>query len=342
LNTSTPILVTGGTGFLGSYLLRLLAKTGYTNIRALKRPNSPMALVQTVEDQVQWIQADLLDVVDLYEAMEGVEQVYHCAGFISYDSRDASKLQEINVQGTANVVNAALHHSVKKLLHVSSIAALGRSKKKQQIDESAQWERSKFNSNYGISKHQAEMEVWRGTQEGLPVAIVNPSVILGSGFWDSGTGKFFQNAWNEFPFYSTGCTGFVDVRDVARMMVRLMESDIVNQRFIANADNWTYERLFTAISEAVGKKPPSIKVNKFIQEVAWRVSWLQARLTGKRPMITKETARHSGNCYQYDQTKSVQELDFQYTPIEQTIAETAAQFKAAAEEDFAPKVLPLD
>ncbi len=342
MNTNTSILVTGGTGFLGSYLLRLLAQKGYTDIRAFKRSNSPMALVQPIENQVQWMEVDMLDVVDLYEAMAGVEQAYHCAGFISYDRRDAAKLQEINVQGTANVVNAALHNGVKKIVHVSSIAALGRSKKKQKIDEAALWERSKFNSNYGISKHQAEMEVWRGTQEGLPAAIVNPSVILGSGFWDSGTGKFFKNAWNEFPFYSTGCTGFVDVRDVARLMVLLMESEIENQRFIVNADNWTYERLFKAISEAIGKKPPSIKVNKFIQEIAWRVSWVQARLTGKRPMITKETARHSGNCYEYDNAKSIQQLDFQYTPIEQTLAATATQFKAAAEEDFAPKVLPLD
>jgi len=342
LNTTTPILVTGGTGFLGSYLLRLLVKKGYTNIRALKRSTSSMALVKEVEAQVQWVEVDVLDVVDIYETMQGMEQVYHCAGFISYDSRDAKKLQTINVQGTANVVNAALDAEVKKLVHVSSIAALGRSKKKQQIDESMQWERSKFNSNYGISKYQAEMEVWRGTQEGLSAAIVNPSVILGSGFWENGTGKFFKNAWNEFPFYSTGCTGFVDVRDVARLMVQLMESGVENQRFIVNGDNWSYQKLFTSISEAVGKKPPSIKVNKFIQETAWRVEWLKARLTGKRPMITKETARHADNCYTYDNSKSVEQFDFEYTPITQTIEETAAQFKAAAAEDFAPKVLPLD
>lgn len=315
---------------------------GHTNIRALKRAESSLALVADIAAQIQWIEEDILDVMGLADAMQDVEQVYHCAGMISYDSRDRAQLMEINVEGTANVVNIALDVGVKKLLHVSSIAALGRTKKQQQLDEESHWERSKFNSNYALSKYKAEMEVWRGMQEGLPAVIVNPSVILGSGFWDSGTGKFFKNAWNEFPFYPTGGTGFVDVRDVARLMIVAMESDIVGERFVVNGENLPYQTVFNKISEAVHKKLPSVKVNFFLQEAAWRMEWLRSRLSGSRAFITRETAQHSNNTYFYDNSKSIRHLNFTYTPIFQTIEETAVQFREAAMHNFSPMVLALN
>ena len=175
------IFVTGGTGFLGSYLLRYLIHKGYTDIRALKRSTSSMALLGDVAHLIEWIDGDILDVVSLQESMQEVQQVYHCAAIVSYESGQADLMHEVNVVGTANVVNLALEMQVEKLVHVSSIAALGRSGKSKLLDESAKWEQSKFNTQYAISKHRAEMEVWRGIAEGLNAAIVNPSVILGSG-----------------------------------------------------------------------------------------------------------------------------------------------------------------
>lgn len=336
------ILITGGTGFLGSYLLHYLVQKGYRNIRALKRPNSPMDLVQGVVDKVEWVEGDILDIPRLEDAIKGVQQIYHCAAIVSYDPKDRQKLMEVNVQGTANVVNIALDFQIEKLVHVSSIAALGRSKKTSHLNENAKWEKSKQNSQYAISKHLAELEVWRGIAEGLSAAIVNPSIVLGSGFWDKGTCKFFMNGWNEFNFYSKGGTGWVDVRDVAKVMIDLMESDIRGERFILNSENIAYQEIMNQISDALDKKQPAIKVNYLIQELAWLKAWLKARLTGSTPFITKETARHSGKRYYYENDKSIEQLNVNYTPISQTISETAAQLKQAAKDDFQPMLLPID
>ncbi len=335
------ILVTGGTGFVGAYLLHYLLQRGYTNIRAIKRANSSMALVKDIEQQIEWIEGDVLDIFSLEEAMEGVEQVYHCAAVVSYDPRDKKKMYEVNVKGTANVINSALHTGIEKLLHISSIAALGRSQKTVYLDETAIWENSQTNSQYATTKYLAEMEVWRGMAEGLTVAIVNPSVILGSGFWNQGTGKFFMNGWKNFNFYSTGGTGFVDVRNVAKACIELMESNLNNQRFILNAENLSYQELQYQIADALGKKRPSVKVNYIIRELAWRIAWLQSRLAGTSPFLTKETARHSTKRYYYDNCKSTEKLQLQYTPIKETVTMTCEQLKLAATQDFKPMLLPI-
>jgi nucleoside-diphosphate-sugar epimerase len=335
------ILVTGGTGFVGAYLLHYLLQRGYTAIRAIKRANSSMALVKDIEQQIEWIEGDILDIFSLEDAMEGVEQVYHCAAVVSYDPRDKKKLHEVNVKGTANVVNAALHVGIEKLLHVSSIAALGRSQKTVYLDETATWENSKSNSYYAITKYLAEMEVWRGMAEGLTVAVINPSVILGSGFWGQGTSKFFMNGWKNFDFYSTGGTGFVDVRDVAKACIDLMESHLSNQRLIVNAENLLYQELQYQIADALNKKRPTVKVNYIIRELAWRAAWLQSRLMGTSPFITKETARQATKRYYYDNSKSIEKLQVQYTPIKETIAMSCKQLKEAATQDFKPMLLPI-
>ncbi len=319
------ILVTGGTGFLGSYLLRYLVRQG-KKVRALKRPNSPMDLVQPIVSQVEWVEGDILDIGSLEDAMEGIEQVYHTAAVVSFDPREAEWMKKVNGEGTANVVNVALHKGVDKLLHVSSIAAIGRSKEKDTISENNKWERSKYNSQYAISKYQAEQEAWRGSVEGLKVVIINPSVILGSGFWDRGTGRFFEQIYKGLKFYTTGITGFVDVRDVARVMPMLMDSDIVQERFIISAENIGYQTLFGWLADSLQKPHPSIKVTPFLKETAWRIEWLRSKLTGSHPFITQETARNASiQCF-YENDKLLKMLDFQYTPVKQTIMETGKQF----------------
>ena len=189
---NTSILVTGGTGFVGSYLLRYLVQQGYTQIGAIKRPNSPMDLVEEIKDKIKWIEGDVLDIFSLEDALKGVQQLYHCAAVVSYSPKDFKQMMKVNVEGTANVVNLALEAGIKKMLYVSSIAALGKTEKTLWVDEQADWIPSKSNSQYSISKYLSEMEVWRGMAEGLRAAIVNPSVILGSGFWDAGTANFLK------------------------------------------------------------------------------------------------------------------------------------------------------
>jgi len=232
-----PIFVSGGTGFLGSYLLRYLIQKDYTNIFALKRSDSSMALVASVQDKIKWIEGDILDVVLLEEIMEQVKLVYHCAAMVSFDPKDYNQLMQVNVEGTANMVNAALAAGVDKFLHVSSIAALGRNKNNSQVDEDSKWQRNKFNTNYSISKYLSEQEVWRGIHEGLNATIINPSTILGSGFWEKGTGQLFTQVMQGLKFYPQGTTGFVDVRDVARLMIIMMESETLSERVLANGDN---------------------------------------------------------------------------------------------------------
>lgn len=336
------IFVTGGTGFVGSYLLRLLLARGYTRIRALRRPSSSLDLLGTAAEQIEWIEGDILNYEDIEAAFEGVDQVYHCAAKISFDSRDTRQMFKVNVEGTANVVNAALYRGIGKLVHVSSIAAIGRSREGGTLTERSKWERSRLNTNYAISKFQSEQEVWRGIAEGLNAAIINPSVILGSGRWDEGPQKFFGLAWKEFPFYGTGITGFVDVRDVVRFMVRLMESKISSERYILSAENLSYGEVMTLMASALDRRPPTIAIRPWIQQIAWRLNWLVARLTGRRPLITKETALNAGRQFFFDNSKSIRDFNFSYTPISETIADTCRQFIEASQKDFTPMVLPVE
>ncbi len=328
MDKSKTILLTGATGFIGAYLLRQLVKEGYTDVRAIRRSGSPMVLVEDIKKEVDWREGDLLDLPALDEAMKGVAKVIHCAGLVSFNAGDYARLKSVNQTGTANVVNLALEEGVEKLIHISSIAAIGRTKNEPNINEDTKWQDGKWNNPYGISKHLAEMEVWRGIAEGLPAAIVNPANVLGSGFWKDrmGTGQFFYKVWKGLPFYPLGGTGFVDVRDVARFTVQLMESDIVEQRYILSGENLPFKWVFDEIAKALGVRAPYIAVNPFIRETAWRATWLLSKITGKAPFITKETARSSARTFFYDNQKSLAAFPFTYTPIRQTIQETGAQF----------------
>lgn len=334
------ILVTGGTGFLGSYLIRLLIRKGYT-VRALRRHNSPMDLVADVANQVEWVEADITDIIALEDAMQGVSYVMHCAAMVSFHPRDVTRMMQINVEGTANLVNLSLEMGVKRFIHVSSIASIGRTKERPQLDEKAKWVQSSGNSQYAISKYQGEQEAWRGHAEGLSVAIVNPAIVLGSGFWNIGSAKFFKQISDGLKFSPVGRSGFVDVRDVAQFMVLLLESEVSGDRFILNAENTLYRDFFKMIAGALGAKVPPIPVTPFLAEVAWRVEWLKEKLLGVDPMVTKETARSSVSSFYYSNEKSRAAFDFEYRPLEKTIQEIGAQFLEARQNGLKPLTLPL-
>lgn len=334
------VLVTGGTGFIGSYLIRLLIKNGY-RVRALRRAGSPMDLVQEVADRVEWVDADVTDIVTLQDAFTGVTHVCHCAAMVSFHPRDVQRMMNINVEGTANIVNFSLDYGVQKLIHISSIAAFGRSKERPNLDEKCQWVQSKSNSQYAISKYRSEQEVWRGHAEGLPVAILNPAVVIGSGFWNIGTGRMFKQLYDGLKFWSVGNTGFVDVRDVAQFMLLLLENDINGERFILNAQNTPFRDLFFMAADAIGAKRPFIKVTPLLAEVAWRVEWLKEKITGAEPVVTRESATASVSSYYYANAKSLTVPGFSYRPLDQTVRETGAQFAEAAKNGFAARVLPV-
>jgi nucleoside-diphosphate-sugar epimerase len=319
------ILVTGGTGFLGSHLLRKLVNVGQP-VRALYRTQIPSQL-KDIQDKIEWVTGDVLDVCALEDAMVGVTKVYHCAAVVSFHPDKHAHMMKVNVEGTANVVNMALDAGVKKLVHVSSVAAIGRAKGNAMIDEECEWQESKNNSQYAVSKYLAEMEVWRANAEGLETAIVNPSIILGSGFWEDGSGMLIKNAWKEFPFYTEGINGFTDVEDVATVMIRLMESEIKGQRFIVCSDNWKYHDLFNEMAAQLGKKPPHIAVKPWLAEIVWRVEAVKTKITGKKALLTKETARTAQLKIYYNNSKILSVLPgFKFISLKDTIADMCRVF----------------
>lgn len=319
------ILVTGGTGFLGSHLLRKLVNAGQP-VRALYRKEIPHQ-VEDIRHKIEWVQGDVLDVGALEDAMQGIDKVYHCAGVVSFRPGEHDRMMKVNVEGTANIVNLSIDAGVKKLVHVSSTAALGRAKVDGVLDESAEWREGKNNSRYGVSKYLAEMEVWRGMAEGLDVAIVNPSIILGAGYWEDSSGMLIKNAWKEFPYYTEGINGFTDVRDVAEAMFRLMESDIEGERFVVTTDNWKYHDLFKEMAQHLGKKPPHIAVKPWMAEMVWRIEAVKSKLSGKKALLTKETARSAQMKVYYSNKKILKALPgFSFRPLQTAIADMCEAF----------------
>jgi len=321
------ILVTGATGFLGTHLLQELRKQDMP-VRALYHKNEPN---QELREQVQWQQCNLLDTAEIEMAMKGIKYVFHCAAVVSFDPRKKHEMIENNVTITANIVNAALNENVHKLLHVSSIAAIGRaypekgSQEKIFIDEKTPWTESKNNSSYAESKYLSELEIWRGMAEGLNTAIINPSVILGEGDWDKGSAKLMQVVDQEFPWFTEGINGWVDVKDVVNALLLLMNKETNGERFIINNGNYAYKDIFTQMALALNKKPPHKKASKWIIELVWRFELLKSRLARKEATITKETARTAQTQCFYNNEKFLKQFpEFQYQSIEDTILRMAS------------------
>lgn len=313
------ILVTGGAGLLGKELITQLLQQG-KQVRAIYN-NTKLNSFQNAN--LQQIPCNILDVVGLEEAMQGVDQVYHCAAIVSFNPRRREEMFKINIEGTANVVNAALVAGVKKMVYVSSVAALGRIRENEAINETMNWTEETSNSAYGQSKYLAEMQVWRGIGEGLDAVMVNPVIILGAGDWNGGSSQIFKTAYEEFPWYTDGSTGFVDVRDVVKAMIELMNSNISAERFILSAENKTYAEVFNLMAKAFGKKPPHKKVTPLLAKIVWRLEAIKSRFTGKDPLLTKETSATAMTKATFDNSKLIKSLPgFSYRRIEDTITDT--------------------
>jgi nucleoside-diphosphate-sugar epimerase len=311
-------------------------------VRAFKRVNSNLSEFEyifrtyfasfnslersSIKDNLQWVVADVLDIPSLDKALNGVEEIYHCAAVVSFVQKHREEMMHINVDGTANMVNIALEKGIKKFCHVSSIAALGREKSGDQISEKTKWNESKNNSNYAISKYKSEMEVWRGIEEGLQAVIVNPGVILGTGDWNKGSCKLFTLVWSGMPFYTFGVNGYVDVKDVSRAMIELMDKNKFAQRYILVGENLQMKNYLDAVAKNFGKKKPMIHADKFLSQLAVIVDGIKSLIMRKEPTITKETARASQNKFYYSSKKIINEIGFTFTPMSETIKENCKHF----------------
>ena len=323
------ILVTGGTGLLGTYLLYELTSKG-EHVKALIRPGHHREDLRNIfgcfnshpsqYSLIEWVEGDVLDFYSIHEALQGIEKVYHCAALISFDPRDNPAMLRTNAEGTANLVNACLQQGVRKLCHVSSIASLGRPEQGGIIDENSRWKTSKRNSGYAISKYGGEREIWRGIEEGLDAVIVNPSVILGAGCLPKATNPLFRGMEKMLPFYNDGVNGYVDVRDVARAMILLMESPVSGERFVLNSENLSIREFFTRAASVLGKKPPFLRIGKPVFSVLWRLEWLRSRITGKRALLTRENARSAQAKSYYSSEKFRSGFHYSFKPVNQSLA----------------------
>lgn len=317
------ILVTGSTGLVGSHLIKELAKNG-KQVKALYRNTIPEEIIEGVE----WVKGDILDIISLEEAMTDIEEVFHCAAIVSFDPKEKVLLHKSNVEGTANIVNACLNAGIKKLLFVSSVAALGRIRENVLVDEKMNWSEDTGNSEYGKSKYLAEMEVWRGIGEGLNAVVINPVIILGAGDWKKGSTEIFKSAYDQFPWYTEGISGFVDVQDVVKAMILLMKGEANNERFIISCGDFSYKEVFTEIAINFGKEPPHKKVTPLIAAIVWRWENIKGKLTGKQPLITRETAATAQAKVYFNNNKlKLYSPNFEYTPFKETIERICSELK---------------
>jgi dihydroflavonol-4-reductase len=324
------VLVTGGTGFLGSYIIKLLVEKGYI-VRAIRRSDTiPFWISKNIFDKVAWMEGDVLDVVALQDAMEGVDTIIHSAAVVSFVKRDRKNMYQVNVEGTANVVNMALEKNVRRLVHISSVAALGRTADGGHVNEEKKWEESKVNTHYAKSKFKAELQVWRGMSEGLEAVILNPSTIIGYGDWKSSSCSIFKKVYAGFKWYTSGINGFVDVEDVAKVAILLMESSINEERFIINGDSWHFKKLQDSIADGFGKKRPTRLATPFLMGIAWRLAKLKSMITGEKPILTKESARVAQSQTWFENDKILKTLPgFSFTPLENSIKAACKKYVQA-------------
>ncbi|WP_340064469.1 NAD-dependent epimerase/dehydratase family protein [Ascidiimonas aurantiaca] len=322
------ILVTGGTGLVGSHLLYRLISLG-KEVVAIHRAQSDLSRVKkvfsffsenadTLFSKIKWIEADITDIPALNTAFTGITHVYHSAAFISFDASDNKLLRKINIEGTANIVNLCIAHKVHKLCFVSSIATMGDKLFEGMVTEESHWNPEADNNSYAISKYGAEMEVWRGSVEGVKTVIVNPGVILGAGFKD-GSGKIFEVVQKGMKYYTQGLTGFVDVEDVAKAMTILMDSTLTNQRYILVAENLTFKELMTRIAKEFNVRAPYLKAGPFILGVLWRSNWLWSKCTSKRPVFTRASVKAAVKKEHFSNHKIKKDLAFSFKPIYESI-----------------------
>ena len=330
------ILVTGATGLVGFHLLLELTKEGKA-VRAIYRNAAKKEHVYNLFatqgltasfEKIDWVEADILDIPKLEEAFQGITQVYHCAALISFDPKDENALYQTNIIGTANVVNLCLAHDVEKLCHVSSIATLGAGNTANWcVTEETERNMELIHSDYSITKYGAELEVWRGQQEGLNVVVVNPGVIFGDGFYTSGSSLFFTKIKKGISFYTQGTVGIVAVEDVVKSMLAAMNSNSTGERFIVVAENWTYKELFDTLATALQVKKPTIEAKPWLTSLLWKVDWFLGTFFGKKRLLTHATALALHDKSYLDSGKLQATFSFSFLPMKNYLTALAEKYR---------------
>lgn len=324
------VLVTGGTGLVGAHLLLHLIENGenvraiYRNAANIEKTKNLFSLYKKTNlfDSIEWIQADITDIPSLEKAYQEIHYVYHCAALISFDPKEENLIRKTNIEGTANIVNFCIANAIKKLCYVSSIAALGDlAPHENVVTEETEWNPEKPHSDYAISKYGAEMEIWRGQEEGLQVIILNPGIIIGPGFWEQGSGQLFTKVKEGLSFYTMGSSGFVAVTDVVRIATQLMKSKIHNDRFTLIAKNIVFRDLLNTISDCLLVKRPAIHAKPLFMEIGWRIDWILSNVFMQKRRLTSTTAKASYSKIEYSNEKITTALKIEFSDIHQYIAE---------------------
>jgi len=333
------ILVTGGTGLVGSHLLLDLARTG-KKVKAIYRTESKLSDVKKVFsyyvpskeatflfNSIEWLQGDILDIPSLNKAFTNVDHVYHCAAIVSFNSKNNKKLRTTNIEGTANIVNSCLKFKVTKLCHVSSISAMDIALGDDEISENFTWHPEKSHSDYAISKYGAEIEVWRGTQEGLSAIIVNPGVIIGPGFWNSGSGQLFKKVDEGLKYHFPKTTGFVGVQDVSKASILLMESTIENEQFILVSENVSFKLVLEWVAESLQKKAPQTPLKPWMVFIGWVYQSIASKLWGAKKQLSHQDYRSLFKHTYYSNSKITENTGFSFSSVKSVVMDTGALFK---------------
>ncbi|MES2566358.1 MAG: NAD-dependent epimerase/dehydratase family protein [Bacteroidota bacterium] len=322
-------LITGATGIVGAHVALQLLQQNKTVV-AIKRQSSDISKTkklfsyytddaEALFQKIKWVDANVCDIYSLLDALEGIETVYHCAGFVSFNSKDNKAMHRVNSEGTANLVNACLEKNIKALCHVSSIATLQNPDIKTNIDESVYWKSSPTASDYAISKYNGEREVWRGSEEGLNVVIVNPGIILSPGFWTQSSGKLIQTCYNGNPFYTNGTGASIDAKDVAKCMLKLVEAKQFSKRFVLIENNYSFKHILSLLHKEFGRKAPYIEAGKMTMTIGRCLDGIRSVFSNKEQLITKETVEAGLDRNSYSNERIKKTLNYKFTPLEETV-----------------------
>ena len=331
------ILVTGATGLVGGHLLWHLLQI-HNKVVAIRRKTSSIdALkaifsfygsdVEALLQKIEWREADVLDLDSLSLAFQDIDIVYHCAAVVSLSS-GSETMTDTNVSGTKNIVELALQNNITKLCYVSSIAACGQSVDNNFIDENTNWKNTDNRNAYSRSKYYAELEVWKGIEKGLNAVIVNPGVILGVSGSQTGSSQIFFQVKKGLAFYTSGGTGYVDVRDVVRLMILLLTSEISGERFIVVSENCNNKKILSWMADGFGKKRPQILISKRPMMLIGSISEFAGQVFRFKPLIDKSMARSVSHLEKFSNEKVKIEFSFDFIPIKTCIAEVCESIRA--------------
>ncbi len=329
--------VTGSTGIVGAHVLFELLQRG-ARVKALRRTSSNVEMVRRVFgyysgqadalfDRIEWVYGDLEHAESLYDALEDVHHVYHCAALVSLDPADDEAMRRANVDGTAHLITQCRKANIGKFCFVSSSAALGKPASGEGlVDENTPFQVTYDLSGYARSKYESEQVVWQAIAEGLNAVIVNPVVIIGPGDWERSSARLIPQIWKGFPAYTTGVTGFVDARDVGRAMIALMQSDIQGERFVLCAESCSFQHTFNLIADALGKRRPFIRAPKWLGELSWRFSALFSYITGKPAAVTRVSVSSAYCRYYFSNEKIRRAIGYEFIPLGESVRHACACF----------------